>query len=89
MQHAIILIILWNIITFAIYAVDKSKAKKNKWRISEATLIGIAFVMGALGAFLGMRILRHKTKHLKFQILVPVALLLNVGAVVLICKVLV
>jgi len=77
------IVAVWNIITFAFYAADKRKAEKKQWRISEATLIGIAFIMGAFGAFLGMRILRHKTQHIKFKVLVPLALLLNIAAIVL------
>jgi len=76
------IVAVWNIITFAFYAADKRKAEKKQWRISEATLIGIAFVMGGLGAFLGMRILRHKTQHIKFKVLVPLALLINIAVIV-------
>ena len=75
-------LLIWNLCTFILYAVDKSRAKNNKWRISEATLVGVAFLMGALGAFLGMSLLRHKTKHIKFKVLVPVALVINVAVVV-------
>jgi len=77
------LIVLWNVIVFTLYAADKRKAEKNKWRISEATLIICAFLMGGFGAFFGMKILRHKTKHMKFKLLVPLAVLVNVGLVVL------
>jgi uncharacterized membrane protein YsdA (DUF1294 family) len=80
---AAVVLIVWNIIVFAMYAADKRKAAKNKWRISEATLIACAFVMGGIGALFGMRILRHKTQHLKFKLLIPLALVLNVAVVVL------
>jgi len=76
--------ILWNIITFAMYGMDKRKAEKGKWRTSEAALIAVAFFMGGVGAFLGMTVLRHKTKHLKFRVLLPLALVLNIGVLVLI-----
>ena len=78
-----ILIMLWNVVVFALYAADKRRAEKNQWRISEATLIICAFLMGGIGAFLGMKILRHKTKHTKFKLLVPLAVLINVGIVIL------
>ncbi len=65
-----------NIITFFLYAIDKHKAKKNKWRIPEKTLIAWAFLGGALGALLGMLLCHHKTLHKKFTTLVPLALLL-------------
>jgi uncharacterized membrane protein YsdA (DUF1294 family) len=46
--------------------IDKRKAIKNKWRISETTLIMLAVIGGSVGSILGMNIFRHKTKHLKF-----------------------
>ena len=67
----------WNGIVCLLYGIDKYKAIKNQWRISEKLLIGLAFLMGGLGAFFGMLLFRHKTKQLKFKILVPLALLLN------------
>jgi len=75
-------VILMNIVTFALYALDKSRAKNNKWRISEATLIACAFLMGGFGAMIGMRLLRHKTQHTKFNLLVPIAVILNIAVVV-------
>ena len=80
----VIVIALWNIITFALYGADKQKARKNKRRISEATLILCAFIIGGAGALLGMSLFRHKTKHLKFKLLVPIAFILNIVIVVLI-----
>ena len=75
-------IILWNILTFALYGLDKAKAKANKWRISEATLIGCAFLMGGIGSLLGMSVFRHKTQHIKFKLLVPIATILNITIIV-------
>lgn len=69
-----------NIIAFFMYGIDKLKAKHRRRRISEATLLGIAAVGGSLGAFAGMQIFRHKTKHLRFQILVPLFLILHIVA---------
>lgn len=67
-----------NIIVFVLYGIDKEKAIKHKWRIPEKTLLGSAFLGGGLGAFLGMKIFHHKTKHMLFQILVPVAMVLHI-----------
>ncbi len=79
--------IIWNIFVFTLYGIDKSKAKRGKWRISENTLIISALLMGGIGALLGMRVFRHKTKHIKFQILVPISILLNLAAIAaLICS---
>lgn len=73
------ILIIWNMIVFAVYGIDKRKSIKNKWRIKEATLISFAFLMGGAGAITGMSVFRHKTKHLKFKILVPLALLINIA----------
>jgi uncharacterized membrane protein YsdA (DUF1294 family) len=79
-----VIIVLWNVIAFALYGADKQKARKQKQRISEATLILCAFLMGGAGALLGMSVFRHKTRHFKFKLLVPIAFILNIVIVVLI-----
>ncbi len=53
---------------------DKRKARKNHWRIPERTLIGIAAIGGSFGILLGMYTFRHKTKHPKFTLGVPILL---------------
>lgn len=63
-----------NVVAFAIYGIDKHRAKKSLSRISEATLLGIAFMGGALGAWIAMYTFRHKTRHAKFVLLVPLFL---------------
>ncbi len=73
----IITVLVFNIIAFFIYGIDKLKAKKNRWRIPEATLLLFA-LFGPLGAFLGMRIWHHKTKKAKFFITVPLFLIINI-----------
>lgn len=73
-----IYLIIINIITFFAYGIDKKRAIRSEWRISEKTLLGLAFVGGSAGALLGMMAFRHKTKHLKFQILVPLFLMLQI-----------
>ena len=67
----LIYVILINIITLILYAADKAKAKKRKWRIPEATLLIFTFLGGSIGALIGMLGLRHKTQHTKFKVLVP------------------
>ncbi len=69
---------LMNLITFAVYAHDKRIARqgKGKRRVPERTLILLAFLGGAVGALLGMVLCRHKTKHAKFLVLVPLAVIL-------------
>lgn len=65
-----------NIIAFILYGTDKAKAMHHQWRIKEAVLIGIAFVGGAFGAFAGMIVFHHKTRKMKFRILVPIAIII-------------
>ncbi len=77
----IVYFVLMNIITFALFYCDKQKAIKHKWRIPEATLLLFSFAGGSVGAFSAMRIFRHKTKHPKFYILVPVALVLHIAVI--------
>lgn len=72
-------LLLFNVATFAIYGIDKMKARKGKWRIPEATLLLLAFLGGSIGAFAGMEVFHHKTHHRKFTILVPVFLCLHAG----------
>ena len=81
----LIALLVLNLFTFLLYAVDKAKAKKNKWRIPEATLILFAFIGGSIGALFGMFALRHKTQHIKFKLLVPLAFILHIAIFVLIC----
>lgn len=68
---------LMTIVTFILYGVDKGKAKKGSWRIPEKTLLLFAACFGGLGAFLGMKIFRHKTKHTSFKILVPTFMIIQ------------
>lgn len=71
MKGIIVYLVIINIVSFLIYGVDKYKAIHNKWRISENFLMGLALAGGFAGAFAGMQLFRHKTKHIKFVIGVP------------------
>lgn len=71
-------LLLINLITFAVYGYDKFCAKKGAWRVPEIRLLGLAVLGGSAGALLAMFLFRHKTKHLKFTIGVPVILGLQI-----------
>ncbi len=75
-------LVLINIITFALYAIDKFNAKIEAWRISERMLISFAIVGGAVGALLAMLICRHKTRKPKFKIGIPIILILQIGIII-------
>lgn len=60
-----------NVFTFIVYGYDKYKSRHKKWRTPESTLLLLAALGGSVGAFLGMKTFRHKTKHKKFVYGVP------------------
>lgn len=80
-KYAIIIYAIWNIVVFAMFGIDKHKAQRGKWRISERVLMVSAAFMGALGALFGMRVFRHKTHHKKFTIGVPLLLIVNLAVI--------
>ena len=71
-----IYLLVINVAAFVMYGMDKKRAVSGQWRIPEKSLLLAAAVGGALGALLGMQIFRHKTRHLKFTVLVPLCLVL-------------
>ena len=68
-----------NAIAFIVYGIDKYKAKKAKWRISEATLLLLAVLGGSIGAWMGMKVWHHKTMHKKFKYGIPAILLIQIA----------
>ena len=81
-QYSMYYLFAINIVSFFLYGIDKYKAKKNKWRISEATLLMIAVIGGSIGAWVGMRIWHHKTMHKKFKYCIPVIIIFQVALAV-------
>jgi len=82
-EHLVLLyLILINAASFLLMLADKLKAKRGAWRIPEKTLLGVAAVGGSIGALAGMYTFRHKTKHLKFTLGIPVILMVQVGLVI-------
>ncbi|WP_255783158.1 DUF1294 domain-containing protein [Prevotella communis] len=67
-----------NVLTFLVYGIDKWQARQGKWRISEATLLLFAVIGGSIGAWLGMRVWRHKTMHKKFKYGIPAILMIHI-----------
>lgn len=68
-----------NVISFLVYGLDKWKARNEKYRISERTLLLLAAIGGSIGAYAGMQIFRHKTQKAKFYLGVPAIILLQIG----------
>lgn len=82
MDILLLYLLIINAASFLLMLADKHKARKNAWRIPEATLMGVTAIGGSLGAMLGMRLFRHKTKHPKFYIGIPVLLALHIALLV-------
>lgn len=82
MEEIICFLLAINIATFLLYGIDKYKAKKNQWRISEATLLTMAAIGGSIGAWVGMRIWHHKTMHKKFKYGIPIIIIMQVALAV-------
>ena len=71
-------LLMINIFTMYTFFLDKSKAKNKKWRIKESTLFLLSIIGGSLGAILGMKLFRHKTKHWYFKYGIPFILAVQV-----------
>ena len=85
MTQAIVYILIGiNVLTFLVYGIDKWKAKRGSWRISEATLLLLAVIGGSIGALMGMRVWHHKTMHKKFKYGLPLILLAQIALIYLI-----
>lgn len=81
MKLLILLMAVWNLITFIMMGIDKSRAKADKRRISEKMLLTSSFVMGAAGITAGALVFHHKTRKFKFQILVPLSIIVNIAII--------
>ncbi len=84
MKYLLIYLLAMSVVTFVVYGIDKYKAKKNLWRIPEKVLILLAFIGGSLGALIGMGVFHHKTRKIKFKVLVPLALIIHIGLLIVV-----
>ena len=82
MKYVLLYLLVINAVAFVLMLADKYKAKKNLWRIPEATLMMSAALGGSIGALAGMYTFRHKTKHLKFTLGVPAILIAQIALAV-------
>ena len=86
-MQPVITYLLWylaavNLVTFTVYGVDKAKARRGAWRVPEKTLFLLPLLGGSVGALLGMRVFRHKTKHWYFVWGIPLILLAQIALAV-------
>ncbi|MBV7273124.1 DUF1294 domain-containing protein [Clostridiaceae bacterium UIB06] len=76
-------ILLYYILIINLYGIlimycDKNKSIKKQWRVPEARIFLISFILGSLGVILGMYLFRHKTKHMKFTLGIPLIFIIQV-----------
>ena len=83
MKYLLAYLLIINAVGFTLMLVDKWKAKHHRWRIPEATLMGMALLGGSVGSLLGMYTFRHKTKHIKFTLGIPLILVIQIFTAVL------
>lgn len=77
-QLLIIYLLIINIIAIIITGYDKLCAKKRSWRVKERTLMFISILGGSVGMYVTMHLIRHKTRHLKFMLGIPVIIILQI-----------
>lgn len=81
-KYILIYLIVINLITFIVFAIDKIYAIKKKWRYKEVSLLGMCFVGGAIGGFLAMHLFHHKTKKKVFVIGVPLIIIIHLVIII-------
>ena len=74
---------LVNLLAFVMYGIDKKRAMQKRFRIPERTLLWMARLGGGVGSWLGIKLFRHKTKHTRFRILVPLWILIWVVGILI------
>lgn len=75
MKYLFLYLLIINAVGFLLMLIDKQKARRGAWRIPEATLMGVAFIGGSIGSIAGMYLFRHKTRHPKFTLGIPIILI--------------
>ena len=78
-----IIYLMLNVIAFSLFGLDKQRAKRGLWRIRESALLAVIWLMGGVGAWLGMRLFRHKTQKRRFVISANVASVLQLALIAL------
>ena len=81
LQILLIYLAVINVATFITFGIDKLKAKHAKWRINETQLLALAVLGGSIGAWLGMQVWHHKTKHKKFKYGIPAIIIVQLAII--------
>ena len=77
MWIVLVVVFVMSVIAFAAFGLDKYKAKTDRWRTKEKTLFLFAILGGGIGAFWGMQVFRHKTKHTQFVVGIPLIMIIQ------------
>ena len=77
-NHFVTLAALINLLGFTLMYIDKIRAINKKWRISENTLMLVSILGGSIGSYFGLKLFRHKTKHIKFSIGIPIIIIIQI-----------
>jgi uncharacterized membrane protein YsdA (DUF1294 family) len=75
----LLIVLIINIFGFILVAIDKNKARKNQWRISEKTFFIISAFGGGPGVYAGLFVFRHKTRHMSFMAGIPLIIVLQLA----------
>lgn len=86
LQCFLVYLALLSLVTLIVYGVDKARAKRGLWRISERALLTLSLAGGAVGGLAAMQLFRHKTRHLYFYAVNILAILLHAGIVYLLYR---
>lgn len=86
MRYLMVYLSIINALSLALMLVDKEKARRKRWRIPERRLLAVAALGGSAGCLLGMYLFRHKTRHPRFFIGVPVMLAVQIVLVLLLLR---
>lgn len=85
-EQILILVAAWlafiSLVAVIVTVADKIKAKRGKWRVPEATLMGISVLGGSVAMLVTMIMIRHKTKHMKFMVGIPIIIALQIAAAI-------
>ena len=86
MNFVLLYLIIINVIAFALMGIDKSKARRKAWRIPEKVLFFSAILGGSIGAWAGMYVFHHKTRHWYFVVGMPLILAVHIGLIFALTK---
>ena len=78
MKYLLVYLTIINAVSMLLMLIDKINAKHHLWRIPEKILLGVSFIGGSLGGLIGMYLFRHKTKHIRFFIGIPLMLIVHI-----------